>query len=73
MKVKIVFGPYIYLPLGLTRLQINHGSTVANRTTGKTAKMMMILLMEKEKELEVSLTTVGLVDGGGAVGVKRKS
>lgn len=33
----------------------------------------MILLMEKEKELEVSLTTVGLVDGGGAVGVKRKS
>lgn len=71
MKVKIAFGPYICLPLGLTRLQINHGSTVANRTTGKTAKMMMILLLERE--LELSLKTVGLVDGGGAVGVKRKS
>lgn len=31
----------------------------------------MILLMERE--LELSLKTVGLVDGGGAVGVKRKS
>lgn len=68
--MKIVFGLYICLPLGLTRLQINHGSTVANRTTGKTAKMMMMLLMELGGSLSRS---VGLVDGGGAVGVKRKS
>lgn len=31
----------------------------------------MILLMERE--LEVALKSVGIVDGGGAVGVKRKS
>lgn len=67
--MNIILGLHTCLPLGFTRLQINHGSTVANRTTGKTTRMMT----KARLLLSLAGAPVFVVNVGGAVGVKRKS